>query len=311
MIINNRVIAKFLNDLNIANVLRTHREPSENSLERLINAFVDMGVNIQISEDISAEDLFKQMSKAIKNHPLKKVLYGLMIRSMRKAEYNTNKEIGHYALGLKDYTHFTSPIRRYPDLIEHRLVKEAIKIIKANATAEKQDINKPLSELVKTLSDSTKQKLKELSNEESLYLQAFHLSTTERTANEISMESALNCMALYMEQFVAQVKKGYISKIDKDGVIVTLADKDDIAHSDVIDVKVPLKDLKRMSGGYEINANQTSITTKKKSNVKYGLGQAVEVKILESNPITAEIKGTLDLKKEATKVTKAEEHLEQ
>jgi ribonuclease R len=298
MIMNNRVVAKFLNDLEIPNVLRNHREPSDKSLERLVNALEAMGVGIKIGYDTSVEELYKYITKVAKNHPLEKEIFGLMVRSMRKAEYHTNKETGHFALGLKDYTHFTSPIRRYPDLIEHRLAKEAIKTIKAHAIKEKQDSNKSLSELVKTVSETTKKKLKEISNEAELYLKAYHLSTTERTANQISMETSEICMALYMEQFVGQVKKGKISKIDKDGVVVTLADKDDPEHSDIIEVKVSLKDLKRMSGGYEANEHNTSLKTKKKSNVRYDLGSKVEIKILEANPITREIRGSLDLTKE-------------
>lgn len=312
MILFNRVAATVLNKLEIPNILRTHRSPSEKSVERLLMTLKDMGIEITLKgEEIDIKEVYKTIFKKAEKHPLKKEIHSLLIRSMRKADYTINAETGHYALALQDYTHFTSPIRRYADLVEHRLMKDLLNTLKKEEAKGRLEVtNKKLSETIDKISPLTKLKLKALSNEQELYNRAFHLTLCEKKHNEIQNVTSENCVALYMQKFVGRIMQGRITKLDKNHVIVNLFDEKDPAHSDIIEVKVPIKELKHMAGGYYLNESQTGYFTKKKSNTSYKLGDTVQVKIATADPIKREVLGTLNLEKKVEKKTTAELNLE-
>jgi ribonuclease R len=122
MLLANKSVAKTLSDASRANVYRVHDTPNEEKLNSLVSVCNTFGYNIKIdgkSSDIKRS--LNELLKEIKGKPEENMIETLVTRCMSKATY-TIKNIGHYGLGFTHYSHFTSPIRRYPDLITHRLL---------------------------------------------------------------------------------------------------------------------------------------------------------------------------------------------
>ena len=122
MLLANKSVAKTLSEASRTNVYRVHDTPNEDKLKSLVTICRTFGYEIKI--DGQASDIKRSLNsllKEIKGKPEENMIETLVTRCMSKATY-TIKNIGHYGLGFTHYSHFTSPIRRYPDLITHRLL---------------------------------------------------------------------------------------------------------------------------------------------------------------------------------------------
>ena len=122
MLLANKSVAKTLSTAGWANVYRVHDTPNMEKLNSLVSICNTFKYDLNV--DCESEDLKKslnQLLKDIKETPEENMIETLVTRCMSKASY-TIKNIGHYGLGFTHYSHFTSPIRRYPDLITHRIL---------------------------------------------------------------------------------------------------------------------------------------------------------------------------------------------
>ncbi len=121
MLTANIAVARFFKQNEIPAIYRVHDEPAVEAMQNFA-AFLRV---LGYKEKLSKGHLQKKISRALdrfRNHPKAHVVSMLALRSLAQAKYQA-ENIGHFGLGFEDYTHFTSPIRRYPDLIVHRLVK--------------------------------------------------------------------------------------------------------------------------------------------------------------------------------------------
>ena len=122
MLLANKSVAKILSDNQWFNVYRVHDTPNEEKLVQLENVCQNFGHSVSLQgEGDELKSSINQLLRDIKGTPEENMIQTLVTRCMSKATY-TIKNIGHYGLGFSHYSHFTSPIRRYPDLITHRIL---------------------------------------------------------------------------------------------------------------------------------------------------------------------------------------------
>ncbi len=190
MIAANNVVAGFILDNKVASIYRTHEDPDPASVYELRQDLDEMGYKMKAGKKISPQDVQKVMLETNKR-PDGNVVNMLILKSLKKAEYST-KEIGHFGLALSRYTHFTSPIRRYADLIVHRITESLI-----NNNGYKID----------------KWQLDEISS---------HCSKTERTSDEIERELLDLERAGLMGDKIGKVYEGKIISIMPFGMFVEL-----------------------------------------------------------------------------------------
>ena len=120
MLLANEAAAKFAGEKGLPFVYRTHEKPSMEKIENLEKVLLRLGVEVPDFSDVKPVHL-AQILKNAKGTPAYPVINVMVLRSMAKASYDT-QPIGHFGLALSDYAHFTSPIRRYPDLAIHRIM---------------------------------------------------------------------------------------------------------------------------------------------------------------------------------------------
>ena len=125
MLLANVMVARKIKENKRKAVFRIHDYPDEEKIIELERFAKNLGYNINISNSKNINEAINNLLKDVENSPEKNVVDMMVIRSMSKAKYSTNN-IGHFGLGFEHYTHFTSPIRRYPDIIVHRLLNAVL-----------------------------------------------------------------------------------------------------------------------------------------------------------------------------------------
>ena len=158
MLITNKTIAEHLRKLskeykllnNLPFIYRIHDLPDDEKLQNVLN-FIDNSTNSKTHKRNLTSKQLNEILQKFKGSPIENTVNQLMIRAMSKAEYS-EKNIGHFGLGFKDYAQFTSPIRRYPDLFIHRVLKEYLQ------KKPKQDRINSLVELAQSASEISTQR---------------------------------------------------------------------------------------------------------------------------------------------------------
>ncbi len=195
MLIANETIAEDFFWQELPFVYRTHDNPDEEKIKKLAIFINNFGYSIKLGkEDIHPKELQKLLIK-VEDTPEEALISRLTLRSMKQAKY-TVANTGHFGLSAKYYCHFTSPIRRYPDLQIHRIIKE--------------NLNGKLGE-------------KRIAHyEKILYEVADHSSKTERRADEAEREVEKMKKVEYMLEHIGETFEGVISGITNWGMYVEL-----------------------------------------------------------------------------------------
>jgi ribonuclease R len=124
MIMANVAVAHELEKTHTPTLFRVHGKPEEQKLDKLLATLTALGIEAQIPENVTTRDL-QVITKRLGSSPERPFVESLVVRSMPQAVYQPTN-IGHFGLALTQYAHFTSPIRRYPDLVVHRTLKALI-----------------------------------------------------------------------------------------------------------------------------------------------------------------------------------------
>jgi ribonuclease R len=135
MVLANVAVAKELHRLHVPGLYRVHQAPEQRKLENLKGTLQVLGIELQIPEEIRTRDL-AGIAPRVRDAELRPFVETLVVRSLSQAVYQP-ENIGHFGLALPDYAHFTSPIRRYPDLLVHRALRAGLGLAPRESTPDK------------------------------------------------------------------------------------------------------------------------------------------------------------------------------
>jgi ribonuclease R len=220
MLAANVCAAEFIAQSKHLGIFRVHEGPPANKLEILRNYLKAMGVTQTLGDDPKPGD-YQVIAKATKDRPEAKQIHTMLLRSMQQAVYTPTNN-GHFGLAFEAYTHFTSPIRRYPDLMVHRVIKAVLSEKKYQLPDSLLTMKVPPAR--KKPAGATPEKPKKALTGQSLAWEmvGLHCSANERRADEASrdVEAWLKCK--YMREHLGEEFTGQVSAVTSFGLFVTL-----------------------------------------------------------------------------------------
>lgn len=250
MVLANQAVAKEFCDNKIPFVYRVHESPRKEKTLAVIEYLKNLGLSTPSVPDIITPEFYQELIKLSANMPYAETVNKVLLRSMQKARY-TNKCLGHFGLALKYYCHFTSPIRRYPDLTIHRIIKECLK--------------------KKRLSSSRKEELEEFTFEA-----GEQSSLTERNADKTEREVDDLWRAYLMKDRLGEEFEGTISSVTNFGIFVEL--------DNTVEGLIRVEDLP--DTGFLLFEKQLRL---KGQHTSFGVGDRVKVKLVSANIFTRKI----------------------
>ena len=228
MLAANVCAAEFIESCERPSLYRNHEGPTPEKLEALRKSLALVGLRMGGSDKPSPKD-YAAVMKQVAGRPDAAGLQTLMLRSMQQAVYAPDN-LGHFGLAYPAYTHFTSPIRRYPDLLVHRTIKSIIHNQRYTPMTEQivllEDTRKKRGWGDEALDAEEKKRIKKAKDTNHAVWEQLgtHASMCERRADEASRDVTNWLKCEYMKQFVGQVMPGKISSITNFGAFVTLDD---------------------------------------------------------------------------------------
>lgn len=223
MLAANVCSADFISQSKHVGLYRVHEGPTPEKKEMLRNYLKAAGIGMTITDD-PAPGEFQKIALATKDRPDAQQIHSMLLRSMQQAIY-TPMNSGHFGLAYEAYTHFTSPIRRYPDLLVHRVIKAVLNkakyqlpVLPTPGEAEAK-LSKRLAARVK---EPTQKPKKASADELAWQAAGLHCSANERRADEASrdVEAWLKCK--YMREHLGEEFGGVVTAATGFGIFVTL-----------------------------------------------------------------------------------------
>ncbi|MFG5435556.1 ribonuclease R [Enterococcus sp. DIV2384] len=250
MLAANETVARHYHDLKLPFIYRIHEQPKEEKMQRFFDFAAVLGILVKgTKENISPKDLQKVLEQ-VENKPEEVVINTMLLRSMQQAKYSEDN-YGHYGLAAEYYTHFTSPIRRYPDLIVHRLIR--------SYSQDQSEKNQ----------EKWNEALPEIAN---------HSSSMERRAVDAEREVDAMKKAEFMVDKVGETYDGIISSVTKFGIFVELPN--------TIEGLIHVNNLKQdyfhfIENHMALVGERTGMTLK--------IGQKVQIRVEKADPETREV----------------------
>ncbi|MFQ6723752.1 MAG: ribonuclease R [Clostridia bacterium] len=249
MILANEVVAKTYFSKKYPFVYRVHEKPELERVEKLIDMLKALHINAKINtKDIKPYD-FQKILDELGDDPRKDTINKIILRTMMKARY-APECLGHFGIASTFYCHFTSPIRRYPDLMIHRIIKASLRGQKA------KESRMHFEEIVAKACEQS--------------------SLTEKRADEVEREVDDYKKALYMKQYLGEVYDGVVSGVQEFGVFVEL--------DNTIEGMIKFENLPIDNYDYDPKTMQLN-----GSKHQYMLGTKVQVMVVASNTHTRRI----------------------
>lgn len=245
MIAANECVATHIYFMNLPFIYRVHEYPKEEKIRSFLGFVSSLGYHVNGNIKDVKPTTMQGILKQLEDKPEYKILSSLLLRSMQKAVYKP-ENLGHYGLASSCYTHFTSPIRRYPDTTVHRLLRTYL----VEGRIDMATIRKW---------------------EEKLVYIAEHSSERERASVDCEREVEDMKMAEYMEKHIGEEFEGMISSVTSFGMFVEL--------DNLIEGLVPLREMKDF---FHFDEEHMTLTGEK-SHVKYSIGDRVLIKVVRAS----------------------------
>ncbi len=254
MLIANETVATHMSDMGLPFIYRVHETPDDTKLKTLFDLMRILGYNIKSVKHITPK-FVQGILDEIKDTDEESIISRIALRSMKKARY-AEECLGHFGLAFEYYCHFTSPIRRYPDLLGHRIIKEMLH-------------GKLDSKRIDTYNAS----LNEMAN---------HLSECEINAMDAEREVDRIKSCEYMTKHIGEEFTGIISGVANFGIFVEL--------ENTIEGMVPLQSI---SGDYYVYDEKMFRVVGKNTGTIFMMGDEVTVRVEECKVDVGEIEFTL------------------
>ncbi len=253
MIAANEAVARQLTEKNLPLLYRVHEGPDREALEALAPFLLSLGYRLPLKQERVAPLEIQKLLESARGKPEERVLNRVLLRSMKQAVYQP-ENIGHFGLASACYTHFTSPIRRYPDLIVHRMFDRALRADKLKPN-EREDLVRYLQEAGK------------------------HTSERERHAMDAEREMVSLKKAQFMMNKLGEEFTGFITTLANFGFFVELDDY-------FVEGLVKLSSL--VDDDYDYYEKEYLIKGRRHGK-KFRLGDNVRVKVIRINAFRSEI----------------------
>lgn len=248
MLAANETVAEHFSKLKLPFIYRIHEEPKTEKLQKFLDYASIFGIHIHGTANKITQQALQEFMAKVENKPGADVLNMMLLRSMQQARYSEHNH-GHYGLAAEYYTHFTSPIRRYPDLLVHRMIREYTQV-----TDEKIE---HFRQVIPELATSS--------------------STLERRA--IDAERVVEAMkkAEYMEEYVGEEFEGVVSSVVKFGLFIELPN--------TIEGLIHITTLPEF---YNYNERTMTLQGEKSGKV-FRVGQPIKIKLVRADKETGDI----------------------
>ena len=245
MLAANETVAEHYNKLNLPFIYRIHEQPKEEKMQRFFDFASALGILVRGTKGtITPKDL-QHVIEGVEDKPEAAVINTMLLRSMQQARYSEDN-FGHYGLAADYYTHFTSPIRRYPDLIVHRLIRS---------------YSQDKSESIQSL---WAEELPEIAD---------HSSKMERRAVETEREVDAMKKAEFMMDKVGEEFDGIISSVVKFGLFIELPN--------TVEGLIHINELKQ--DYFHFIENHLALVGER-TGLTFKIGQKVRVKVVKADP---------------------------
>lgn len=221
MLLANETVATHLARMGVPSLYRIHEEPNPDKVEAFGDIAESFGHKFSMHGSVPQRG-FQHLAREIRGRPEERMLSYLMLRSMKRARYMP-QNLGHFGLAIKTYTHFTSPIRRYPDLIVHRILREVIERGR-KGDDDWQAIDLGSKRALKLVAWPVLDEERETSLRASLETIGDHSSERERTAADAERELMDWRKVEFMADRVGDEFDGVITSVKDFGFFVELND---------------------------------------------------------------------------------------
>jgi ribonuclease R len=253
MIAANEAVARHLKEKDLPLLYRVHEGPDHEGLEEIAPFLASLGYRLPLKHERIKPKELQKLLDACKGKPEEKVVNHVLLRAMKQAHYSP-ENVGHFGLASLCYAHFTSPIRRYPDLVVHRMLEEALKKRKLK-TNEREELDRYMAEAGK------------------------HTSERERVAMDAEREMVDLKKAQFMMDKIGQEFGGIIVSLTNFGFFVEL-------ENFFVEGLVKLSSLG--DDDYQYYEKEYLIKGRRHGR-KFRLGDRVRAKVLRINAFRAEI----------------------
>jgi len=251
MLLANVATARFFEDHKMTGIYRVHEHPKKEALEQLCRLSTSFGLSLNMNAPMLQIELRHAISQ-LKGSAQGEIFSNLVLRSMKQAKYSADN-VGHFGLAFSHYSHFTSPIRRYPDLIAHRLIKAQLK------------------------KDKTA-----IPSYEDLQSQCTWLSSTEQRAVKAERNIISIKKARLMQRHLGSEFVGVVSSVTKFGIFVSLRQLE-------VEGLVHIENLSKNPNSRWEYDEEKLILFERSSGKRYQLGDEVTIQVAATNVMDGKI----------------------